>query len=386
MSRSAADGVVASFEGGGSFEDAFANIPVGEDGFFAGSDEGSEDVAARHEPAGDKVEREHTPEAPEAPEADEESAETGPKEEGEAPTETEGDEAAPDDGADDAGDSADGGAVELSALAEALDMDESAFAENVQVKLKVNGEETTLPLSEVLSGYQKAAGADQKFEEASRIRKEADGYLAEERGKYQKQYETILTQADALYRVGQELFGIDENSQYMQELRKRDPEEYLSTLEDIRQRADWFKQQANTTFQQLQQQLEQQRQQAFAEAGKRLKERIPDWGDEHRAATRGVLESFGLAPEELDMVTDDRIIAGAYELHRLRKENEELKAQATKKVSAAPKTKGQLAQKLATMKSAPKQKSAKQKTAANLKKLKSTSRMMSLEDVFKEIF
>jgi hypothetical protein len=368
---------LSALQGGMTFEEAFS----GSGDTFAGGDDGYPeglDVEDGHADAGGEPTEAH-PDHEEEPSGDE--AQEGEETSGE---DKEGAEAS-EDGAEDAGEDKETGALDVADLAKALEMDEDAFAANLKVKVKVNGEEQTLPLSDVLSGYQKATGAEQKFEEASRIRKEADGYLASERQKYHQQYQDVLAQADALYKVGQDLLQVDENSQYLQELRKQDPEEYLNTVDDIRQRANWFKQQANTAFQQIRQQMEQQRQQEFEAAGERLKQRIPDWGDEHRTATRAVLEDFGLAPEEISVVTDDRIIAGAYELHKLRKENEELKAQVEKKVAAAPKTKGELSQKLATLKSAPK-KSPKNKVASNLKKLKQANRMTTLEEVFQNIF
>lgn len=369
---------LSALQGGMTFEEAFSSVSDS----FEGGDDGYPkgiDVEDGPEHEGDDTAEAHADHDEKPSEAD--------AQEGEETSDDDEDKGAKasDDGAEDAGEGEESGALDLADLAKALEMEEDAFAANLKVKVKVNGEEQTLPLSDVLSGYQKATGAEQKFEEASRIRKEADGYLASERQKYHKQYQDVLAQADALYKVGQDLLQVDENSEYLQELRKQDPEEYLNTVDDIRQRANWFKQQANTAFQQIRQQMEQQRQQQFEEAGKRLKERIPDWGEEHRTATRAVLEDFGLAPEEIAEVADDRIIAGAYELHKLREENKELKAQVEKKVSAAPKTKGELSQKLATLKSAPK-KSPKNKVASNLKKLKQSNRMTTLEEVFQNIF
>ena len=134
-----------------------------------------------------------------------------------------------------AGGEVSGGAEGVSAeVAEMLDLD--AYGSR-NVRVTVDGEDMTLPLQEVLGGYQRAKASNKRFEEASRLRKQAE--------MSSRDAQTILDalggedfdKFERLLRAG----GADRHLDQLMEQRIKERLHYEAMSDDERRRFDFDK-------------------------------------------------------------------------------------------------------------------------------------------------
>lgn len=78
-------------------------------------------------------------------------------------------------------------------------------AEARKLKIKFDGVETEVDEEEVIKGYQKATGADKKFQEAAKLKREADKAVKTQ----EAQFEALLQDEDFLLKLAQNGYNLD---------------------------------------------------------------------------------------------------------------------------------------------------------------------------------
>lgn len=181
------------------------------------------------------------------------------------------------------------------------------------VKVKVDGEEREVPLDDVVATYQKESAASKRFEEAAKLRREADEVAQRVNGERQQ-----LSQAVEAFIQRAQMFGPKEPSI---ELLQADPIKYLE------QQAEYAKTQkqlqeaeaARAYLNQQQQAEARQEQMRRLDAEQQnLLKALPHWSDEAKATKEKAmvskhLQDLGFAPEQIASVSDHRLVLMARE-------------------------------------------------------------------------
>ena len=220
----------------------------------------------------------------------------------------------------------------LAQMAETLEIDIEDLKETLSHTFNAAGEEVTVTLAELESGYQK--DADYRRSTAK---------LADDRRALEQDTENrmqLFTQSHtvtaAVLGFVHQMFTAELESPAMQELRARDPAEWAAKRQEILDRAG---------------QLEQVRQKAAADYDNTLNSvrasvkesnlsqlnELENWGENARATVRETFESLGFTEDEVNGVMDARTVKGLLELSTLREENAALKDRIAKAEAAAKK-------------------------------------------------
>lgn len=145
-------------------------------------------------------------------------------------------------------------------------------------KVKINGEEKDVTKAELIANYQKEQAAQQKFEEAAKIRREAE----QQREQY-LQHQQLMQQAIRQIQTQAQQWAQQEQPDW-QDLLDNNPHEYLRQKELYEKRTQTLQQaQAAQAYLQQQQQIQQTEmlQQHLQVEGERLvKDYLPEWKDQ----------------------------------------------------------------------------------------------------------
>lgn len=175
---------------------------------------------------------------------------------------------------------------------EANNNDEDVFI------VKINGKETEVTATQLLETYQKQESAEEKFKQASDIRKTAQAR--------QEEANQILQEYSAELQAIRNAFSEPQITEAeIEKLKVENPNEYINYIEQAAQQ------------QQLVERATQEQQRVNAAIIKKemnaLLTAIPEWQDDEvkKADTARIVkfaESFGFAPEEVNSVVDHRLI------------------------------------------------------------------------------
>lgn len=178
-----------------------------------------------------------------------------------------------------------------------------------EYEVKIDGETMKVPLKEIIQGYQRQEDYQRKTQAVAGYRRE----LQSTHTKVASQYAVKLQQTAGVVKHVRDVLIGDVNSQYMQELRVTNPQDWLVQRQAMADRIG----QIDTVLGQVQQ--EQERHSAeFAEQQKRdqagavtqeieaLRKAIPDWDSKGKARLGTYLKNSGFTPEELATVYDSR--------------------------------------------------------------------------------
>lgn len=176
---------------------------------------------------------------------------------------------------------------------------EQALPDDYKVKVKINGQEQEVPLSELRNGYQRQADYTAKTQELSQQRNEVEA-AKQQYNQYVQSIpmlalvaeQNVKTAADQLY------------SQEMVDLATNDPAEYVAQkalLEKHIAENQKAYQQMSQQYAEYQNQNTQQHQQLLSEtlarANELLNEQVEGWAD---GSTRQKLRDYALTTAELD--------------------------------------------------------------------------------------
>lgn len=244
-----------------------------------------------------------------------------------APDQTQADtaQAQPADGAakpepvepDDDGQQSDEPQITTSDLAKFLGVDETALDldedGSVKLKTKVDGQEGTAKLQDLLKSYQLQEHVDRKAREAADKEKAIHARVQE----VEQAAQARLQQVEALANVAAQELMRDFQSIDWQTLRQNDPGEYAARQADFQARNSQLQGVFQTLAQnkaQSDQQAQAQRQQMLAQESQRLPVLIPEWKDEAVATReRGEIREWaikaGIPQEDVANVANATYIA-----------------------------------------------------------------------------
>lgn len=200
-------------------------------------------------------------------------------------------------------------------LAEAIGVEPDKL-KGLKVRVKIDGEEASVPLAEVLKSYQLEGHVNRKSMELAEQRK---AFEAEAQQK-QTELQTRLQQTNALLTNVEQSMLSQFNAINWDELRQTDPAEFAAKRQEFAesyQRVQAAKQQVLTEAQRMQAEQQRIAQTQLYEALKRehsaLLDKLPDWKDEGKAkaekdAIRSYLAQSGFSNDELSNVADHRAI------------------------------------------------------------------------------
>lgn len=173
--------------------------------------------------------------------------------------------------------------------------------------VKIDGKEVQVTESELLSGYQRAQSANQRFEQAAQERKAAQS-------EYQKVAQERTQAINSLHIAQQVIQSQMQEQPNWAELIQQDPVEYLQKRHEFEQKQAQLQQlQAQQwQLQQIQAQENEAAQKQFlSQQYQMLQEMLPDWKDQGKAQTeKATLKEFlgkqGYTKEEIDGIVDAR--------------------------------------------------------------------------------
>lgn len=207
-------------------------------------------------------------------------------------------------------------------LAEALEMKPEDFLGTIKTKVKVDGEEFEVNLSELKNGYQRDSDYRKKTMELADSRKAFVQESEAQKAEIGSRLEQVNALIDNLQtQILNEFQGIDWN-----QLRNENPGEYSAMVQDFQSRQLQLQQiqqvsQAEAEKLQKEQQAKQQEQYRELLAAEReaLLEEIPEWKDskvmtEESKKLTDFLKLRGFNEQEINYVADHRIIKMARDL------------------------------------------------------------------------
>jgi len=198
----------------------------------------------------------------------------------------------------------------LSELVESIGVDDQ-WIEDLEVTRKINGEEMTFRLGDILDGSDKYSAADDYLADAKRKSKE----LVESAKRRESELgESVVVLGTLLQTVEDELKKESQGVNWA-ELRKTDPAEYTARKEDLRDREEKLNNLKTQAAQNYREALERakkshddQLRAKLPEEKKVLHEKLPDWAKNIKKAEKeaadviGYLREGGMDPEALKEV------------------------------------------------------------------------------------
>lgn len=189
--------------------------------------------------------------------------------------------------------------------------EEPSGDDDPEVTVKIDGKDVTVKLSELKGSYQKDKAAQQRFEQAAELRKQAEVETQKaqaERQAYAQKLQGIHSQLSVALQQQQQIDW--------EALKASDPVEFVNQVRLAQERQALY-QKTTAEMQQLHalNQAEQQKALAahIAKQNEALLERLPEWKDEakataEKAALRNYLIREGYADEDVGNITDARAV------------------------------------------------------------------------------
>lgn len=223
----------------------------------------------------------------------------------------------------------------LVALAEALESPLEEVLGALSHTFQAAGGEVTATLQDLVAGYQLKADYDRDKGELADRRRTFENEQQRRVDAYE-QGANILAQQMQL--TEQFLLGQLQTPE-MQQLRINDQSEFILRRDAVMNQVGALRQQRDAAANAYEQFMSGTRAEFMAAEGQKLREIDPDWNEEKLGHAVNTIRSLGFDDAEVLDVVDSRLIRGATELHNLRAENAELKAQLEKGAKAASKIK-----------------------------------------------
>lgn len=199
-------------------------------------------------------------------------------------------------------------------LAEALDMPIDDFMANIKTKVKINGEELEVNLSDLKNGYQMESDYRRKTSDLAEHKKTFE----QESAQKTEQLQASLMQVDTLLTNAEQDLVTEYNAVNWDDLRENDREEYLikdSEFNKRNQKLQAQKQQASEKASEIyqEQQIKQQEnlRNVISAEYSLMMDSIPEWNNEEvkkkdEAAISEFLLGRGFKQNEIHMQQDER--------------------------------------------------------------------------------
>jgi hypothetical protein len=197
----------------------------------------------------------------------------------------------------------------INELSEALGITPDKFLEQFKGRIKVDGEESEISLSEALNGYQRQADYQRKTAELAESRKQFEQFAANQQSQLQQNFQ--LAQA-ALQAADNTLMAEFQNIDW-HELEMNDPANAVLYKQKFQERKAEIQNHFNQLMQHQKQQamaIERQRSEAMVKILQQQKEMLnkvsPDWTDETSNELATYLRDNGFDPKEISGLIDHR--------------------------------------------------------------------------------
>lgn len=219
------------------------------------------------------------------------------------------------------------------------------WAESLSVPVKVDGEESSVPLKDLKDSYQKNQAADKRLEEAKQKRDQLSQEVQQKAESLNSEFATAAN----LIKEAENLLDQDSGKVDWDRLRHDDPAEYSAKkaeINDRRQEIERMKERARESYQQSVQQhqneTQEQAQARLQREAEALVEAVPEWKDQEKAQQEkaqivSYLKSLDFGDEEISAATDHRIVLMARKA-MMHDQGQKKVDTAKKKVAKVPKT------------------------------------------------
>lgn len=223
----------------------------------------------------------------------------------------------------------------LQEFADALEIPLDELIGSITDSFSAAGEDVTVTLAELRSGYQKDADYRKSTGKLAEDRRTAELDYANRMAAYEQANQVAASQMNQM----EQFFTAQLNSDELNQLRATDPAEWTakrSEIADQLQRLQYGRQQAAQHYHAFKaQQLGELKQRET----ERLTEKHGEFTDEHRNAVKDTLRSIGFGDDEISTIFDHRVVMAVMELGNLRAEVEQLRGEKTKAKAAVKQVK-----------------------------------------------
>lgn len=193
------------------------------------------------------------------------------------------------------------------------------WVDGLKIPVKVDGQESQVPLSEVVKSYQMSQAAEKRLTEAKEAQKQAKEYAAQRSQELNAHFQV----AGRLIQAAEQTLDADTKNIDWQTLRTEDPAEYSARKSEIAERREQIEQMKREAVQSIQrathsqqQESQQEMQQRLQEEQQRMLEAIPEWKEPEKAEQGkrqlvSYLTTQGFEPDDVANTQDHRLIVMA---------------------------------------------------------------------------
>lgn len=213
------------------------------------------------------------------------------------------------------------------------------------LRTKTGDEVKNVSVDDLVKSFQTQAHVTQKSKAVAEEKRKIDQLKAQAAQQAQQQ----LGQLALLTQAAEKQLSAEYESINWDELRRTNPAEWSARKQEFQDRVNGVNQIKSQGLQALQQHSQQQQQamqqmqqQILAEEAERLVSAIPQWSDpgvaekEHSQMQGFLVDSYGFSPEDVNGVTDHRLILLARDAQKYRASKKEVDT-AAKKIRKLPK-------------------------------------------------
>ncbi len=210
----------------------------------------------------------------------------------------------------------------LSEFATALEVPLEELQESVTHTFTAAGEEVTVTLAELQAGYQKDADYRRNTAKLTQDRQMAEADYMQRAQAYEAQNHYLA----GTMQVAENIVAAELQDPRLAELRERDPAEWTARRDEIGQRLQGLRNARIQAAQAYDQYTGTMKQQLRDRESAALLQAVPDFGKPQREEVKSLLGEMGYSPVEIGEIYDHRLVIGALELSKARKELAELRA------------------------------------------------------------
>lgn len=209
--------------------------------------------------------------------------------------------------------------VTLTELSEKTGVPLDELMDGMTHTFTIDGEEVTLPVSELIRGHQREQTFHQRMNEVNDQRTE----LAEREAELTQDYQDRLQRVQQVTQIANKMLLQDLHTPEMQALRTSNPAEWSARLAEVQQRQSQLKEvfdavtgeQARVKSEQEETQKQRFKEALEQEKSKLLKA-IPNWDDALKAKVTSYARAVGFSEDEVNSIADHRLLVLADKARR----------------------------------------------------------------------
>jgi hypothetical protein len=210
----------------------------------------------------------------------------------------------------------------LQEFADALEIPLEDMKAAVTHSFNAAGEDVTVTLAELESGYQKDADYRRNTAKLSEDRQIAEAELMQRRNDYEQQNYFLA----GSMQIAENIVASELNDPRLTDLRESDPAEWTARRDEIGQRLQGLRNSRIQAAQAYDQYTNTMKAQLRDREIGALAQALPDFGPKDRATVKTLLGEMGYSSYEVSEIFDHRMVMGALELANARTELTELRA------------------------------------------------------------